>query len=280
MMYRSVSVRVVKALLGSLLVLLLLIPVSLPAADVSELDRVVKDGKILIGMELVMKKRSFIDEATKKPAGIEVDIIDEMVKRMGVKAEIIDLPWDGLIPALVSGRIDVICTGMFRLEKRQLSVDFSNPMWTFGQDLMVKKSDNRIKKLEDANKPEIKVAATLGGAGEPASRQYLPKAKVMTFPSGDQSGLALISGQVDVWFDDDFYHAIYAEDHADLKQVPGTSVMQTATGMAVRRGSDLLPWINLFLYNTKRAGMFDDLLKKWRLPVSMNAPWDPLSTSK
>jgi ABC-type amino acid transport substrate-binding protein len=149
-------------------------------------------------------------------------------------------------------------------------------MWTFGQDLMVRKSDDRIKSLSDANNPNIKIAVTLGGAGGPAAERFIPKAKVLTFPSGDQSGLALISGQVDAWCDDDFYHAIYVEDHPDLKQVPGTSVMQTATGMAVRHGSDLLPWINLYLYNIKTAGMFEELLEKWGLPAAMNAPWDPV----
>ena len=272
--------KLVLAVLGYLLSVGVLLPHFVLGAEQSDLNAVLSAKKIRVGMELVMKKRSFIDEATKKPAGMEVDIATEMAKRMGVELEIIDLPWDGLIPALVSGRIDVICTGMFRLEKRELSVSFSQPMWTFGQDLMVKKSDDRFTKLSDADKPDVKVAVTLGGAGEIAAKQYLPKAKVLTFPSGDQSGLALISGQADVWFDDDFYHVIYAEDHPDLKPVSGTSVMQTATGMAVRHGSDLLPWINLFLYNTKRDGMFNQLLKKWKLPDTMNARWDPTSYSQ
>lgn len=262
------------------LVALVMVVMSLPpsalAADLRELDKIVKAGKIKVGMELIMKKRCWIDPKTGKPDGFEVDIIRELEKRMGVKAEIIDLPWDGLIPALVSGRIDLICTGMARLEKRALAVQFSQPMWALGMDLLIRTKDkDKLTGWEAVDQPDVKLAFTVGAASEIYIKENIKNAKAMGFPGGDQAGLALASGQVDAWLEDDFYHAMYAEEHPELMQVPGTSVWPATTGMAVRRGSDLMPWINLFLFNTKKEGFFGDLLKKYDLPQSMNAKWAP-----
>ena len=245
------------------------------AAGSADLDRVVKSGKLRIGMELGVQLRSFMDPATKKPAGMEVDLINDFCDRIGVKAEIIDITWDGLIPALVSDRIDVICSGMGRFEKRALTVDFSDPMWTLGQGIAVRKGDTRFKTWADANKAGVRAGGTLGGLSQMVAQSTLPKATFKAFPSYNQTGLALMAGQIDVWVDDDFLLVDSAKDHPEITVLPVTSQMQIATGMAVRRGSDLLPLINLFIYNAKKDGLFERVADKWGLPHAMIAPADP-----
>lgn len=245
------------------------------AATESDLTRVIRSKKLRVGMELGVALRSFMDPATKKPAGMEVDLITEFCSRIGVEVEIIDIAWDGLIPALVSDRIDVICSGMGRFEKRALTVDFSDAMWFMGQGLAVSKNDARFKTWEDCNKAGVRVGGTLGGLSQQVAKDKLPKAEFKAFPSYNQTGLALMAGQIDVWLDDDFLLVNSAKEHPEIKVLNVPSALCISTGMAVRKGSDLLPVINLFVYNAKTDGLFIKVADKWGLPHGMNAPLDP-----
>lgn len=253
-----------------------MLPFVAQAEDSQDLNRIVKNSKIIVGMELGVAVRSFMNTDTKKPDGMEVDLVNEFCKRIGVKAEIVDITWDGLIPALVSGRIDTIISGMCRKELRTLTVDFSDPEWILGQGLACRKDDNRFTTWESANKDGIKAGCTLGGIGEDVVKTYLPKAKLMTFPSYNQTALALIAKQIDVWIDDDFLQVVSIREHSQVKCLPVKSKMAIATGWAVRKGSDLLPVMNNFLYNAKSDGTFDRIVKKWDLSEAMNVHWDPL----
>jgi polar amino acid transport system substrate-binding protein len=241
-----------------------------------DLDRIVKAGTIRIGNDLTVKGKAFMDPATQKPSGFEVDIGDEMGKRMGVKVEWVQIPFDGLIAALNSGRIDLIHTGMFRLEKRALAVDFSEPLFRTGELLLVRADEARIKTLTDANNPAIKVGTELATVAEVLAHEQMGKSQILTYHDTQATSLALKTKQIDAWLDDDYWLVQYAKDHPEFKVVgAGHSIGVNATGIAVRRGSDLLPWVNLFLWHIKAEGWLKSDLQKWGFPASLDAPWDP-----
>ena len=66
----------------------------------------------------------FVD-AEGTPTGFDVELIKTVLKSQGDEAEIVSMPFDGLIPALLTGQIDAIISGMTITEERQKRVDFS-----------------------------------------------------------------------------------------------------------------------------------------------------------
>ena len=240
----------------------------------SDLDRIVKAGVVRIGNDLTIKGKAFMDPSTHQASGFEVEIGNEMARQMHVKPEWVQIPFDGLIPALRAGRIDLIHTGMFRRAERALVVEFTNPLYRVGMLFVVRKDETRVRTIEDANQPGFTIGAETGTGEAAYVPQYLPKAKLLTFQTAQETALALKTKQIDAWFDDDYFLGIYAKDNPDVKLV-GPSVNVTASGIAVRRGSDLLPWLNQFTWDIKATGWLKQLLQKWGVPESLDSPWDP-----
>src|SRR6056297_4099983 len=70
--------------------------------------------------------------------GFDMDLIKEIGKEMGFEVEIIDIAFDSLIPAIVSGNLDIAASGMTIRPDRAKVVSFSDPYWTADQSISVK----------------------------------------------------------------------------------------------------------------------------------------------
>ncbi|GAJ10221.1 unnamed protein product [marine sediment metagenome] len=112
-------------------VFLFLMSVPVLAADIelakkSTLERILKGGELHVGFEsgympfeMTNKKGKFV--------GFDIDVAKEMAKAMGVKFVPINTAWDGIIPALVTGKFDIIISGMTVTQERNLKINFANP---------------------------------------------------------------------------------------------------------------------------------------------------------
>jgi polar amino acid transport system substrate-binding protein len=68
--------------------------------------------------------------------GYEVDVAKKLGENSGWKTELVPMAWDGLIPALLSGTIDIIIAGMSSTVKRAQTVAFSDPYEEGGANLV------------------------------------------------------------------------------------------------------------------------------------------------
>jgi len=134
---------------------------SVTSADGS-FDRV-KSADLLVFGTSNDEPFSFIDAATNEVAGIDAEMLLEMLKRLGVaKHQVLQVSFDGLIPSLMSSRIDVICDAMYITEKRKKVIDFSQPFYQYGEALLVRKGNPKgLHSLDDLKKG-AKVASPLG----------------------------------------------------------------------------------------------------------------------
>ncbi len=117
-----------------------------PAKD---LEAVKKDGVIKVGMECNYAPFNWTQAASSDTAvkissgyadGYDVQIAQKLADYLGVKLEIVKLEWEGLIPALESGKIDAIIAGMSPTDERKVSIDFSDPYYS-SELVMVVKAD-------------------------------------------------------------------------------------------------------------------------------------------
>jgi len=78
-----------------------------------------------------------------KPTGFDVESIRWIAKEMGFEVEIKPIAWDGIIPALLAKKIDMVYSGMTASEERRKVVDFSNIYWEIDQAVAVK-NDSKL----------------------------------------------------------------------------------------------------------------------------------------
>lgn len=106
---------------------------------------------VINGIDANYPPFAYVD-ANGKPAGFDVESMDWIAKKMGFTVEHKPMDWDGIVPALLAKKIDMVCSGMSITEERKQKVNFSNPYWNVAQVFVAKKgstiTDNDILKAQ------------------------------------------------------------------------------------------------------------------------------------
>lgn len=107
--------------------------------------------------------------------GIDIELVEHLAKMMGYEGiKIVSIDFDGLIPALINGKIDVIAAGMTITEERKKVVAFTIPYWSADQAILVTKNSNF--KPKDLSDLEGKVVAVQSGTtGESLVDDFINK---------------------------------------------------------------------------------------------------------
>lgn len=161
----------------------------------NQLDEVKKRGVLRVGMS------TFVPWAMNDKAGnligFEIDVATELAKDMGVKIEFVPTKWSGIIPALLTGKFDVIIGGMGITEERAKKVDFSDPYDFSGMSIVAsRKKAPDFKDLASFNKSEILIAARLGTTAAEAAKKNFPNAQLKLFDDEAQAIQELLTDRV------------------------------------------------------------------------------------
>jgi polar amino acid transport system substrate-binding protein len=164
-------------------------------AGESMLEQAMKRGVLRVGMS------TFVPWAMQDKAGnfvgFEIDVASRVAQDMGVKAEFIPTKWSGIIPALLTGKFDIIIGGMGIRPERNLKVNFSIPYDHTGMSIVAhKKLAAGFKRIEDFNRPDVSIATRTGTTAAAAVKRFLPKAKVRLFDDESQAIQELLLGRV------------------------------------------------------------------------------------
>ncbi|MFO8082884.1 MAG: transporter substrate-binding domain-containing protein [Desulfobacterales bacterium] len=161
----------------------------------SVIEQVMKRGFMRVGMS------TFVPWAMKDKEGnligFEIDVASRLAQDMGVKIEFIPTKWSGIIPALLTGKFDVIIGGMGIRPDRNLKVNFSIPYDYSGQSMMAHKELAKgFNKLSDFDSPEVSIAARIGTTAATAAKKFMPKAQLKLFDDESQAVQELLNGRV------------------------------------------------------------------------------------
>jgi len=230
------------------------------------LSDIVKRGELRVAVQSGAAPYAFVDK-NGKHTGAMVEFAREMAKRMGVKLKILDFDWDGLIPALLSGKADILAADMTPTLKRALKITFADP-WTYVQPCIFTTTGASYQVLKDVNKPSVTVGVLLGSTGETIAKIYLPKAKIKSYKGGGRMIVqALIAGHVDAGVNDDL--AVLTV----LPDFPPNSIRlldkrlgkgKDPLAFAVRQESvNLWQWINLYFKTARSDGTYDENINYW-----------------
>ncbi len=109
-----------------------------------------------VGMDAAYAPFEYVDEATNQIVGFDAELIKAIAAEMGFAVELNNVPWDGIIPALTSGKIDILISAMTITEERARTVTFSDPYFEATQFIAVKEG-SPIKSLADLRGKRIGV---------------------------------------------------------------------------------------------------------------------------
>lgn len=109
----------------------------------SKVEKIKADGKMVLGTAGDYPPYEFHKEIDGKDeiVGFDIEIAKAIAESIGVELEIVDMKFEGLLPALVTGDIDFVVAGMVATAVRKESVDFSVPYYVAQQRFIVKTED-------------------------------------------------------------------------------------------------------------------------------------------
>ena len=233
------------------------------AADT--LSEIQKRGKLRIGMEpgympfeLTNQKGEII--------GFDVDMAKAMAAAMKVELELVSTAWDGIIPALLTDKFDVIMSGMTLTQERNLKVNFADPYILIGQSVLLKKDlAATVKSYKDLNNAKFTVASKLGTTGEQATKKMIPDAKYISYETEQEGVIELVNGKIDAFIYDLPFNAIAVNQKGQGKIVHlSEPFTKEPLAWAIRKGDpDFLNWLNNFMNQVKYDGVYDVIYKKW-----------------
>lgn len=191
--------------------------------------------------------------------GFDPDIARLIARHAGKKLKIEDMKFDSLIPALNTGKIDMILAGMTVTEDRRKNVDFSDPYYKVTQIVLVRGQDaSKIRSLDDLKNKKIAVA--IGTTGDTAASQYT--SDIVRFNTAFEAVMELKNNKVDLVLTDEALGAVLHSKNPDLARVD-LPFEDEYYAIAVKKGNtELLERINDSLKKIRNSGEMDVLLEK------------------
>ncbi len=262
----NVLKRLNSILLMSVLMLSMAYVPGVMAADqqVSAVEQVIRRGVLRVGMSTFVPWA--MKDKTGKLIGFEIDVARRLAEDMDVKVEFIPTKWSGIIPALLTGRFDVIIGGMGILPSRNLKVNFSNPYDFTGMSMVAsKKLAAGMKGIEAFNKTGVIIAARLGSTAVTATKRYLPKAEIRMFDDEAQAYQEVINGRVHAVVGSAPTPAFQTIKYPEKLFLPiqGTFTKEPI-GFAVRKGDvDTLNYFNNWIAYVSAEGWLKERKTFW-----------------
>jgi polar amino acid transport system substrate-binding protein len=229
------------------------------------IDRILQRGELVVGMAGNMPP---LNMTTKEGEliGYEVDLARAMAQAMGVSAKFEVIPFAELLPALQSGRIDLILSNMTITPRRNLKVAFVGPYFTSGKAFLTKtKTIAMAKKPEDVDAQKTKLVALKGSTSQAFVAEAMPDATLITTNDYDEAVKMVLEDKVEAMVADYPICVVSVFRYPDQGLL---SVVTTLTyepiGVGVPAGDPLLVnWMENFMGIAAKTGLLPGLKEKW-----------------
>lgn len=249
--------------------LLLLAAVLLLAAALSGCGKSAADkgageaDTLVVAMELAYPPFEMKDEQG-NPTGISADFAKAFGEHIGREVKIENISWDGLIPALQTGKADMVISSMTITEKRKETVDFSDPYANAVLAILANKNSG-IESVDDLNQAGKKIAVKTGSTGYLYATEHLTNAEVIALADESACVTEVAQGKADGFLYDQL--TIYRNWQANEETTKAVFIPfqdVESWGVAVQKGNtELLDQLNEFIASYREDGGFDDLTETY-----------------
>ena len=230
----------------------------------SVLETIKKRGSLKVGMA------TFVPWAMRNKEGeligFEIDVAKKVAEDMGVEIEFVPTAWDGIIPALLAGKFDVIIGGMSITAQRNLTVNFTTPYAHSGQGIAANKSLAEGLEWPDGyNSPDVTFTCRRGATPCTLIQKMFPKATLRQFDDDAQAAQEVLNGNAHAVISSQPKPNFYIIDNPDVLFAPTSeNITRGDEAFALRKGDpDALNFFsNWILVNTSN-GWLDERHGFW-----------------
>lgn len=218
----------------------------------------VKQKGLLIGTSPDYPPYESLDK-NNQIVGFDIDLVKAIGKNINVKVKVVGQSFDGLIPSLLSKKIDMIAAGMTITEERKKSVRFSLPYIASRNVIVTRKENTNLSKPSALSGKSV--AVQIGSVQEKLA-QGIKGAKVKSYNLYTDAALAVQTRQAHSMILHDSVAKKFASTYPDLR-ISGT-LNKIRTGFAIRKDCpDLARQVNKAILKLKRDGTIKKLERKW-----------------
>lgn len=214
-----------------------------------------------VGTEPTFAPFEFLDDQA-KPIGYDIDIINAIGKAAGVEFEIVSMPFDGLIPALLTGQLDVIIAGMTITPERKKRVAFSEPYYDSGLSAVIlTENAGKYRKISDLSKSRL--CAQIGNTGSAYAKKL--SGDVVSFNTHPEAYMELKAKGCEAVITDRPVNQYFLTQTKDNIYIEIRDVVEAAQfGIATAKDNEkTLELINRGLEKIRKNGTFAEIHKKW-----------------
>ncbi|KQS76188.1 ABC transporter substrate-binding protein [Rhizobium sp. Leaf384] len=202
------------------------------------------------------------EDASGRVTGFEVDLVNEIAKRLGKTVEFVNTPFNGLFPAVQSGRINMAVSSITITEKRLASVTFAQPYYDSDQSLTVTAASG-IAGLKDMGGKVVGVdTGSTGDMWVGAHKSEYKLGEVRRFEGLQPAMLDLVAGRVDGYISDIPALLYYVKDKPELKVVERIPTGEKYSIM-FNKGDPLATEVNDVITKLKGEGFIAKLHETW-----------------
>lgn len=214
--------------------------------------------KLVVGMELAYPPFEQTDEKG-TPTGVSVDLAKALGKFLGREVEIENTSFDGLIPALKTGKIDLIISSMTATAERAQSIDFSEPYVKTGLCLLLNKNST-VKTIEDLDQAGKTVAVKKGTTGQAYAAEHIKQATVLLLDKEAACVLEVVQGKADAFiYDQMSTYQNWKRNEATTRPLL-KPFKEEAWAIGIRKGNIALQEkVNQFLLDFRAKKGFEEL---------------------
>jgi len=225
---------------------------------------------LTVGSDTTYPPQEFIDTATGKATGFDVDLITAMAQRMGLTADVKTAAYTTIVDDLRAKRYDVVISAQTITPDRKKQVDFV-PYFNAGQSLLVPKGNPKnLKAVTDLCGKNVGVQ---DGTTELDTLSAVNKAECKSDPVkltvlGAQTDVIqlLVNNRVDATFQDSPVTDYYLQQHAGSFDVGGSIINAAPEGISIRKGdTSMFNAVQAAFNAVKSDGTYANLFTKWKL---------------
>jgi len=245
------------------------------AASAMAPKRIASAGTIVYCSDMTGPPLEFLDQNT-KPVGSDIDIGNEIAKRFGVKSEWKNIPFKGLVPALLAQQCDAVISQLFDKPERREVIDLVDYM-NSSEALLVRAGNPlKIHSLDDlaGHKVAVENGTTIQELIEAQNKEFQAAGKkpadVVVYPKDTDALQALQIGQADVYGTTLETGAYYMGKSPNTFEVAGPPFHQILTAIGLRKNDEgMKDAVQMAVDEMKKDGTLLAILKKWGLEGDM-----------
>ena len=208
-----------------------------------------------------------LDQETGEMIGFDMEIIAEVAQRAGFDYKLNTMDFNGIIPALQTGNVDIAIAGITITEEREKIVDFSDPYYDSGLRILVRQDNNDVTEITDLE--GLKIGSKIGSTSYDFLKKNLDENDGVTpYPGSADMYMALMSGAVDAVFYDAPNVGYFARTKGEGKvKTIGKMYEGQQYGIALKNGSEWVDEVNEAIASMKEDGTYKNIYEKWFGPL-------------